>query len=152
MELMFGLLTASSFDQSIAIRRANLLPLAGLYEVARQADCNQLQCGPWLRDQLESGHGCTVVTAPFLVPKQQRFHSSAERGKLCVGHADHYRLRHWVSWKLLQRRLFPTQCGNRGSDLQGLQRHSCVLGIQPDHGAAMRSNLAADIFGDQQAL
>src|SRR5436305_15128168 len=147
---MFGLLTASSFDQSIAIRRANLLPLAGLYEVARQADCNQLQCGPWLRDQLEPGHGCTVVTAPFLVPKQQRFHASAERGKLLVGHANDYRLRHWVSGKLLQRRVFPTQCRNSRSNLQGLQRQTCVLGIESHYGASMRLELAADMCGGRQ--
>jgi hypothetical protein len=69
-----------------------------------------------------------------------------------VGDANCRKLWIGLSQQLLQRRRVIWQRANRGRNLQGIQRYSGLMGIEPHHEPAVRANVAANFFGDQWDL
>ena len=152
MEFLPRLFTSGRIDQPAAVHRANLFPLSGLPQVARQTRSDQLQCGSLVCYRLESAISGVVHPTGLLVSEQQWIHSPVERRQLFMGDAHNYRLWHRIPDEFLRRGFRASHRRDNRSDVQGLQRLSRFLGLKPHHGAAVRTDMAADVLGNQLSL
>jgi hypothetical protein len=63
-----------------------------------------------------------------------------------MGHADDIRLRHWLSQQFLQHGNGDSERRDCRRDIQGIQRHAGLMGLQSNHEPAVWADVAADIL------